>query len=368
MAVTLSSPDLAKLTRAIHLLVSPLDHPHVDQWRSAVNHQLKELLSADSAGFLLPVSEGPMVYSEEHDPDALAAYPDVPPPDLADGTPIWAHAVRSGADTVANMYGCHYDRYLRSAYYNEYAGANGAHDPLLAATSLGGMDARSAAIMHFWHARPDGRLFGDREITLLRLLFPAFRAGVETQVRWGAERTSLLNTLDALGHCALIADRSGRVLHLSSALEALLDAEPDAALLHAVILSVARALSMSTPGAAFPYGQAQSGLVRDVRTRTARYRVTGCVYAGPSAVGSPAVVVGLERLSPVLRSLDELRDAFGLTRAEARVAVLLGTGRSNDEIAKELLISPHTARRHTERVLHKMDVRSRAEVGSKLYI
>lgn len=57
-----------------------------------------------------------------------------------------------------------------------------------------------------------------------------------------------------------------------------------------------------------------------------------------------------------------LRDRFGLTPAEARVARLLAEGRRNDDVARLLFISPHTARRHTERILHKMHVHSRAEV------
>jgi DNA-binding CsgD family transcriptional regulator len=41
--------------------------------------------------------------------------------------------------------------------------------------------------------------------------------------------------------------------------------------------------------------------------------------------------------------------------------------RSNAEIAKELYISPHTARRHTERIMQKVGIHSRAEIVAKLY-
>jgi DNA-binding CsgD family transcriptional regulator len=57
---------------------------------------------------------------------------------------------------------------------------------------------------------------------------------------------------------------------------------------------------------------------------------------------------------------------FGLTRREAEVARLLGQGRSNQVIARELGISEHTARHHTQRILAKLEVHSRGEAGAKI--
>lgn len=63
---------------------------------------------------------------------------------------------------------------------------------------------------------------------------------------------------------------------------------------------------------------------------------------------------------------EALHGRFGLTRKEARVAVLLATHMSNTEIAAELCISPHTARHHTQSVLAKLGLTSRREVGAAL--
>lgn len=41
-------------------------------------------------------------------------------------------------------------------------------------------------------------------------------------------------------------------------------------------------------------------------------------------------------------------------------------GRTNQEIADEFVVSPHTARHHTEKVMLKLGVKSRAEVGPKI--
>jgi hypothetical protein len=48
------------------------------------------------------------------------------------------------------------------------------------------------------------------------------------------------------------------------------------------------------------------------------------------------------------------------------VALLLAEGKSDAEIARELVISWHTARRHVEKVLLKLGVHSRAEAGARI--
>jgi DNA-binding NarL/FixJ family response regulator len=61
-----------------------------------------------------------------------------------------------------------------------------------------------------------------------------------------------------------------------------------------------------------------------------------------------------------------LAERFSLTRREVQVANLLAQGLSNQAIARELKISAHTARHHTQRVLSKLEVHSRGEAGAKI--
>jgi DNA-binding CsgD family transcriptional regulator len=84
----------------------------------------------------------------------------------------------------------------------------------------------------------------------------------------------------------------------------------------------------------------------------------------------------LQDLRSELRNRDEPRNgyaggrtgalqlAYGLTAREAEVALLIGEGHSNIAIASALRISTHTARHHTQRVLAKLRVHSRAAVGA----
>ena len=62
---------------------------------------------------------------------------------------------------------------------------------------------------------------------------------------------------------------------------------------------------------------------------------------------------------------DEEPRAFRLSLARI-YRELLERGLRNSEIARRLEVSTHTAERHTERVLAKLGVHSRAAVGARL--
>jgi DNA-binding NarL/FixJ family response regulator len=61
---------------------------------------------------------------------------------------------------------------------------------------------------------------------------------------------------------------------------------------------------------------------------------------------------------------EALEKRFRLTPREIEVATLLARGRSNQAIARELNISTHTARHHTQRILSKLGVHSRGEAAA----
>jgi DNA-binding response OmpR family regulator len=64
---------------------------------------------------------------------------------------------------------------------------------------------------------------------------------------------------------------------------------------------------------------------------------------------------------------EDLRARYGLTARQIAVARLLGEGCSNAEIAQRLSVSFFTARNHTEQVLGKLGVPTRAAVGAVLF-
>ncbi|MGB3778000.1 MAG: helix-turn-helix transcriptional regulator, partial [Tunicatimonas sp.] len=76
----------------------------------------------------------------------------------------------------------------------------------------------------------------------------------------------------------------------------------------------------------------------------------------------PTLMVVVERF-PALPTPALLRSAFNLTRREVEVTQLLVQGLTDREVAKELFISVHTARRHSENVLRKLGISSRAGIA-----
>ena len=64
------------------------------------------------------------------------------------------------------------------------------------------------------------------------------------------------------------------------------------------------------------------------------------------------------------RSEDEAaRDTLGgLTAREMEILTALAEGRTNDEIAELLTISPHTVARHRENLMRKLGLHSRSEL------
>jgi len=101
--------------------------------------------------------------------------------------------------------------------------------------------------------------------------------------------------------------------------------------------------------------------------RTRRLTIDGAGYyvrteVHERACDTPVLLVAVERCPPHLPSARELRRAFRLTAREARVALSLADRCSNREIAHELRVTEHTARRHTEKVLEKLGVHRRTAV------
>lgn len=52
-----------------------------------------------------------------------------------------------------------------------------------------------------------------------------------------------------------------------------------------------------------------------------------------------------------------------LSRAELRVALLVGRGNTNREVADELFLGPRTVDSHLQRIYRKLELRSRTELA-----
>jgi DNA-binding CsgD family transcriptional regulator len=184
------------------------------------------------------------------------------------------------------------------------------------------------------------------------MINPLLRTGVRPATGVIAE------VLDALAEGVMLVDTAARMTYTNAALDRMLREDPESGVLWSALRQCAvMALAHAPDG--------QGGPTWEVRTRTGWYRVRAVYVTADTEAdaGRHAAAVMLERLTPHLPSLASLTARFGLSAAEARVALLLTQGCTDVDVAAKLGISPHTARHHGENVRRKIGVRYRAEVG-----
>lgn len=363
MSLTLSIQDLRRLESAFSALVSPLGYGSVEGWREASRHAVGDLLGADKSGSLYPFSDGPLVQVNPEDAWAAEAYA------------AYYHRLDTGLLQRRRELGLEVSHWSdvydmatlpRTEIYNDWSRPSGFLDPI--SMSIDFADSPIPASWVFYHARETSPEFGERGLALLRLLLPAFKAGVHTARQLAGFRASLATLADQIPHGAAILDRSGRVLHENAALVRLLLPDPEAARVRVEATRLGRALvaRLAQCKAASEDSNAVPAPSSELRTGVGRYALHGVYLPSGVFAADETVCVTVQRVTPAPITADDARRRFRLTAREMQVAVLLALGHSNDAIATELGISPHTAQRHTERVMAKLAVHSRAGVGARL--
>jgi DNA-binding CsgD family transcriptional regulator len=176
-----------------------------------------------------------------------------------------------------------------------------------------------------------------------------------------------LRALDALDHPLAFFCPDGRLLHANRALEQQLGEPVIGEHLRRELDHFALTLTGLLRIRAVPSEQTVEELdVRDVPVAESHVRIKGS-YVGLDLFGTGgSMLVTVETPPADPLSTESLRVRFGLTRQEARIARLLVEGRLNGEIARAISISPHTARHHTEKIMRKLHLRSRAEVAGRI--
>ena len=355
--LTLASHEQKQLSAAISAFLSPLDHPSVDAWRSAANRAASVLLGADCASFMLPTSCGPYLYSDEWPPEVPNAYPDLVAP-LDRKYRFWARQLAAGAWSRKQIFN---SAMYRSAYYNEFVVPVRAFDAVGITIDADASGGRAGVLFH--HNQPTGRRFGRRGLQLLHLMKGAFQAGVRIHQALHAARSSLARSVDDVTHATLLIDARGQLVHANPPARRLLETTAGVALRAAAEMAVRNELLV--PRSAGGHSPTRSIDVHG-RRYTLQLSFAGAELGALHAAAVVTLYAGDEpHASPTPRVSDVAR-ALGLTTQEARVALLLRDRRSNAEIAAALSVSPHTSRHHTERVLAKLGVTSRAEVRARV--
>lgn len=368
MSMLLSATDLARLEGASRALLSPLALPSVDAWRHRAMQVVCEALGAQTGAFTMPGR-----------PQVVQAYnlgEDVS--EAADRylSATWSERGRSPDPILDTFYhllvqqrvevwDMHMaDRLLGgtgAAWNNQFCcevlKPNGLDDTH--ALFVPSPRGSATLAVHNFHRRVEP----GQQLPLLRLLLPAFKAGLDTLARLDAQRTAL----DVLTEPLIVFSMEGRELHRNPALVLLLVSDPEQERLLGGLCRMARSLCDLGFGRRAERDASFTPAQQTIKTGKTLYQLRGTLLAASPFGEDGAVMISVTaETTPPLPSTDTLRERYGLTKREAEVALLLAEGLSNDELAERLCISHHTARHHTEQVFAKLGLKSRSALALKL--
>ena len=228
----------------------------------------------------------------------------------------------------------------------------------------------------------DERKTGAREreaerLPVLAMLLPALRTGLHTLRTMAARQHAMASALDAVPEALLVVGPDGREVHRNAALRRRLAEEPERERVCAEMLALSRemrALHARTHGA--PATAARPSLPtagiprteRPLATPLARYVLRAAFGAEAVWGAAGTVLVSLDLdAAPAAPLAGPLAGPLAaLTPREAEVARLLARRATNTEVAAALGVSPHTARHHAQRVIEKLGLKSRRELGALL--
>jgi DNA-binding CsgD family transcriptional regulator/PAS domain-containing protein len=289
--------------------------------------------------------------------------------------PLWPATVAAPVGTVRiDREVAGRDGFGRGEFYNDFGRRIGLH----AGMAVKVLDEGNTAAVVVVARRPDEGEFGRADAELLGRLAPHLRRAVQVNQRLSVSRGVAAATADALDHLpqgAVLADASGRVLFANRAAREILatadglHAGPDglradsAAQTDELRRRIGRA-ALPPGGEGAPAAGALS-LARRSGRRPLSVLVAPCRREGSwdLARAPPAAlvfVVDPERAAAV--PADRLRRLYGLTRAEAHVALAVLRGDGLQAAADALGVTLATVKTHLQHVFGKTGTQRQTEL------
>jgi DNA-binding CsgD family transcriptional regulator len=326
-----------------------------EQWRQSVLRSLRILTGSDKAILVVRTALGPSPYGENVSQDLLSAYVNR----FADLDRSRVAATEHGVEVWSLSQLWPAGELERSRYYQSFAAPNRLYDTV--GVTLHFVSPRAEVCLVFHKTAHGPPAATDHRRELLSLLLEPIRVGFGADLGTVDPMPQMLSLIDVTGQALALYGLDGRELARNPVMRRILaqDDERDSLLdqIRGVVRSVLACLGGEPKGRT--HRQAD-GTRREVATSQAAYRLRGNLVGRNSLGHGTAVLVSLDRVAFKVPAPDSLRARYGLTLRELQVASLLMHRLTNVEIARMLGISPHTARHHTESVLAKFGVRSRA--------
>lgn len=258
--------------------------------------------------------------------------------------------------------------YLRSEFYNDFVRPQGMDSALM------GIVARARgreAVVSCWRPRASSD-WDRRHGELLDLVIPhlnrALRLGYELRES-RTELRSCAEALNATGLATIIVDPRGRASFVSRAAERVLGRQDGLTLrrgvLHAVSSSENAALKRLTRTALYPVDLASPrGGSLPISRPSGRKPLVFRVFplCGDASAPGSAMVTLIDTDREPYVSRDVLRDVYGLTLAEAEVALRVLDGHGLQGVADSLGVTLSTVRTHLQRVFDKTGTHRQADL------
>jgi len=373
MSLFLSAVERRKFTAVQQSMLSPLVHGDFRSWQIDVNRGLRDLVGADHTitfrwdedvfdlfsddtemEWMLPLKD----HFRGYDGAGNATFESE-----AGSNPFipfieQLHRARrlSGSSAVCDLEYAEANEMKRTEYFHATHVPAGVCFMLGLGTALPVGEVTTCVGFE----RPDASGYQEGSLHMLELLVPSYAAGVRVWRQAGGYR----KTLESSGIALMVVGRDEKVLFESRALGRLLADELESgAVLKAIRSQAARMIPERRVRSAAT--KALTTNVSTCSTQRRGYEIMGSLLR-ESVFEEEAVLMIVQPRTSALPTPPEMQERFGLTPREAEVAELIARGLDNRTIAERLFISPHTVRRHTERILAKLDIDSRAAVAISL--
>jgi len=360
----LSPTDRRQLHRASDTMLRPFEYDTPSDYLKAIAAEVRPLLGAFAAVSGSRAPDGTVaIVSDDWPPATLAAFAEWK---LKDAGTERAIAAGLEVSSMRRMIGDDWAGYEQDPMVRAWYKPNEVHD---AAAYLLHWPEDDALVMVEWQGRTFGTpRLGEEGEWILSMLLPSLKAGTRLLYSLGQHRFRLAADMDALGVAMWVCDGGGGLLHESTEVARILAGDPEASVVRGEVPVVARAVGgPSGRGRRRSGDSVAAGVHRVIETRRARYRLSAALATHDMHFGLTDVLVTLSRLPEHAVRTEPADPIQEMSPREREVASLLARGARNAVIAATLGISPHTVRRHTERVLAKLGVESRAEVAAKLH-
>jgi DNA-binding CsgD family transcriptional regulator/PAS domain-containing protein len=347
--------DLLRLGSTLSCLLAHRGAGNTDNWLRGMLRSVRGLIEADKAAvFVWAPDREPVAYGENVSEDAVNAYVK----QFAAIDMARRRAFELGAEVWSVSQLWPQEQLRRSEFYRAFVLPFQLHEAV--AISIRVPVKQAEVQLAFYQGHPTTSPATSWRHNLLQVILPAVRVAVRAHLTENTSMADLGSVMEVAGQALVLFDLSGRQVRTNPVMQRALAQDPERSRVETSLRQVAAAVMTElAPDQSGQQGNRPDGRRLEIATAMAAYRLRGNLV-GYDALGHPrAVMVSLTRVAFEIPASDSLRARYGLTVRELQVASLLMHRLSNDEIARMLSISPHTARHHTESVLAKLGVRSR---------